>query len=123
MHKVVLVILLLATVSANAQDASCTSLRNDIYSLNSDKEKLKPHIKELAERVSQKDNCARNLLGRMYAEGYYFDKDDDRAYAIFYELSNVGYAPAQYNLAFTLTQKQDVEPKLVFVYLQGIPLI
>jgi hypothetical protein len=122
MHKLVFAILFFVTASVNAQDTSCTSLRNSIYSSSSDKENLKPYIKELADAVSQKDSCARNLLGRMYAEGHYFAKDDDRAYAIFYELSNVGYAPAQYNLAFTLTQKQDVDPRLVFVYLQGLVL-
>ena len=122
MHKIVIAILLAIVLSAHAQDTSCVALKNDIYSLNSDKEKLKIYIKELAEAVKENNNCAKNLLGRMYAEGYYFSQDEDRAYAIFYELSNLGYAPAQYNLAYTLSEKKDVEPKLVFIYLQGLVL-
>jgi hypothetical protein len=120
MHKIVLWFLFVLPLAANAQDSNCVAIKDAIYALNADKEKLKPHIENLSKLVNSDDKCAKNLVGRMYSEGYYLPRDSERSYAIFYELSNSGYVPAQYNLAYVLTEKKDVNPEIVFVYLQGL---
>jgi TPR repeat protein len=111
MRKFILYFLLVLPFAANAQESNCVALKDAIYALNGDKEKLKPHIENLSKLVSNDDKCAKNLVGRMYSEGYYFPRDSERSYAIFYELSNAGYAPAQYNLAYVLAEKKDVKPE------------
>lgn len=85
-----------------------------------DKNELNRRFMELDKRVKENELCAKNLLGRLYFEGVNVDKDIDRAHAIFFELANNAYPPAQFNLAFVLSKKPEVEPETVLNLLQGI---
>ena len=106
--------------AAQAQDGECASLKKAIYSKPNTENKLTRDIQELESLVKEDVKCAKNLLGRMYAEGLYFPVDKDRSYAIFYDLAQKNYPPAQYNLAHTLATQSDAEPELVLTYLQGL---
>jgi hypothetical protein len=103
--------------SVLAKDSDCDALKNAVFS---DRVPDKNWVASTIEREISRDlKCAKNLLGRMYAEGRVFDVDKDRSYAIFYDLSQAGYPPAQYNLAYLMSERSDVKPQVVLGYLQG----
>jgi hypothetical protein len=101
-----------------AKDSDCDALKNAVFS---DRVPDKNWVVSTLEREISRDlKCAKNLLGRMYAEGRVFDVDKDRSYAIFYDLSQAGYPPAQYNLAYLMSERSDIRPQVVLGYLQGL---
>jgi hypothetical protein len=74
----------------------------------------------LTQLVAADDLCAKNLVGRMYHEGIFFDPDRKRALTIFYDLANRRYPRAIFNYAFVLSQDPDTDMNLVVNLLLGI---
>lgn len=108
------------SLSAFANEADCQSMKEYLVVKRENKTELNSKFIELEKRVKDNEQCAKNLLGRLYFEGVNVDKDFDRAHAIFFELANSAYPPAQFNLAFVLSKKTEVEPEVVLNLLQGL---
>jgi len=70
--------------------------------------------------VDSDSPCYKNLMGVMLYNGMYFDKDEDRAEKIFYDLSNKNYPEAQFNFALAMTKRYDQDPENVITLLLGI---
>jgi TPR repeat protein len=108
------------SLSAFANEADCQSIKEYFVVKREDKNELKKMLLELDKRVKENEQCAQNLLGRIYFEGINLEKDFDRAHAIFFELSNKAYPPSQFNLAFVLSKKPEVDSEVVLNLLQGL---
>lgn len=97
--------------------ASCDSLRGEFMAASRPSSAA---FSSLSVLVKEDDLCAKNLVGRLYYEGRHFSKDLERAHSIFYELSERNYPPAQFNLAYKLSNDEEVDPRVVVSLLQGI---
>ena len=120
MRILLLMFYLIVSLNASAKETECQSLKKFFSSQVENKNELNKKFKELNRRVSKNQLCAKNLLGRIYFEGKNVNQDFDRAHAIFFELAEIAYPPAQYNLAFVLSKKPAVEPEVVLSLLQGL---
>jgi len=120
MRNTLLFLFLAFSLSAFANEADCQSMKEYFVVKRDDKNELNRRFLELDKRVKDNEQCAKNLLGRLYFEGVNVDKDFDRAHAIFFDLANNAYPPAQFNLAFVLSKKTEVEPEIVLNLLQGL---
>jgi len=112
----------LSTGQALANEKACTSLKEFFQKKQTADEQLKTAFVELEGQIKADAKCAKNLLGRIYFEGVNAPRDHERAHAIFYDLADKGYPPAQFNLAFVLARKPNVEPEAILALLQGIVL-
>jgi len=77
-------------------------------------------IKEFEKGVAEDNLCFKNLMGVLFYEGKFFDKNQKRAEQIFYDLSNKNYPEAQFNFAWTMTKRDDQNPENVVTLLLGI---
>lgn len=67
------------------------------------------------------DPCVKNVIGKIFALGKGgVQQDWERAYAIFNELSDAGYAPAQFNLALLLAEKEDLDLEVFLSFVVGL---
>jgi len=103
-----------------ANEADCQSMKEYFVVKRENKDELNRRFMELDRRVKDNEQCAKNLLGRVYFEGVNVEKDIDRAHAIFFDLANTAYPPAQFNLAFVLSKKPEAEPEIILNLLQGL---
>jgi hypothetical protein len=95
----------------------CTSVKDKILS---QADFSQANLASLKIGVDSDNQCFKNLMGIMLYNGLYFDKDEDRAEKIFYDLSNKDYPEAQFNFGLALTKKHDQDPENVIVLLLGI---
>jgi len=117
-------LLLLALIFANisfAAESECLSLKNKIkiQAASSIVERA-PILGEVAKLISNSENCAKNILGRLHYEGVYLIKNVEQAHAIFYDLSQQGYPPAIYNLAYLSIKEKRESPEEIVNLLHGL---
>ncbi len=115
-HKITSILLLLLAFNSVAYGSTCLELKNNFKN----KIKVNESLTELQQMISAGDPCAKNTLGVLYAQGEIFSQDNDKSYAIFYDLSQKDYPPAQLNLAISLSKKSDVFDEVIPEYLLGL---
>jgi hypothetical protein len=120
MKKIFFVFLMFFGLNIFASERQCEILKEKLAKPIENEADRQFNLTQLDVEIKSDSNCAKNLLGRLSYEGTNVPKDTDRAYAIFYDLSKANYPPAQYNFAYTLSQKGDVEPQVVIDYLKGV---
>ena len=120
MRIVFIVFYFVLALNASAKEPDCQSLKRFFSSQVENKDKLNRKFTELNRRVKNDHACAKNLLGRIYFEGKNINQDVERAHAIFFELAEKAYPPAQYNLAFVLSKNPEIEPEVVLSLLQAL---
>ena len=120
MRIVFIVFYFVLALTASAKEPDCQSLKRFFSSQVENKDKLNRKFTELNRRVKNDHACAKNLLGKIYFEGKNINQDVERAHAIFFELAEKAYPPAQYNLAFVLSKNPTIEPEVVLSLLQAL---
>jgi hypothetical protein len=105
---------------AHASEGNCEVLKNFFTETRPKDAQFTNAIKNLDLLIQKNDYCAKNLLGRVYYEGLNFAKDDSKAYAIFFDLSERNYPAAQFNLAFLLSKHKGSDPEVTLTLLQGL---
>ena len=105
---------------AAASAASCDDLRIFFQKPKVDNTEISVKVNELEELINQNDMCAKNLFGRLEYEGQYFQKNDSNAKGVFIDLSNQGYPPAMFNLAYMQSLEKSSNPEEVRGLLLGI---
>mgnify|MGYP002152378157 CR=1 FL=1 len=107
------------STSTAAQDHSCTDLTNSaaLAEVATSSEKS-AFLQLLNDRIAANDLCAKNLLGRLYYTGQLLGQDQKKAQLIFRDVSEQGFPPGLYNLAYVETRNPDAE-KLILISLIG----
>jgi hypothetical protein len=105
----------------HAGEGNCEDLRKKINAgiEISDAEKRK-FIDDISGMVNQNLSCAKNLMGRIYYNGFIVAQDKDKAHAIFYDLSKDGYPPSLYNLAYYFISENKGDPSPNMDLLHGL---
>ncbi|MEA9567534.1 hypothetical protein [Polynucleobacter sp. AP-Nickl1-40-C4] len=103
-----------------ASAVSCDDLRIFFQQPKVDNAEISLKVNELEGLINQNDMCAKNLFGRLEYEGQYFPKNDSNAKRIFIDLSNQGYPPAMFNLAYIQAIDKSSNPEEVLGLLLGI---
>jgi hypothetical protein len=104
--------------NVNAAEKDCESIKRRVSSASSgDRASV---LKELEPLLRKEEPCAKNLLGRLHFEGKIIEKNHEKAHAIFFDLSQRGYPPAMYNLAYFFIQKKDTPPDEIITFLHGL---
>jgi hypothetical protein len=115
--QLVLALLISAFCSyARADNRACERLREELEAGHN----VSSSLKQLETEISHGSPCAKNTLGVLYAKGSIFSRDTDRAYAIFYDLSQSNYPPAQLNLALILVERRAPFDVALPSYLLGL---
>lgn len=70
--------------------------------------------------IQKNENCAKNLLGRIYFEGVIVPQNKERAQGIFYDLAEREYPPGFYNLAFFFVVENKGDPAVNMDLLHGL---
>ena len=94
----------------------CVAFREKV--INS--KKSKEILDELFSKIDEDDFCAKNILGILHAKGLHVEKDFERSYAIFHNLSEKNYPPSQLNLALLLAKKEGHSSETLINLLIGI---
>ncbi len=94
----------------------CVAFREKV--INS--KKSKEILDELFLKIDEDDFCAKNILGILHAKGLHVEKDFERSYAIFHNLSEKNYPPSQLNLALLLAKKEGHSSETLINLLIGI---
>jgi len=92
------------------------------YEASVDSGRIAPSLfEEMEKSAVSGDPCVKNLIGKIFALGTGgVPQDWERAYAIFNELSDTGYAPAQFNLALLLAEKDDMNLEAFLSFALGL---
>ena len=98
----------------------CEVMRTEANQLNKSSLQLQTSISKIETAALNGNFCAKNIIGRFYYEGKIVDKDRNRAKAIFADLTNSGYAPSSFNLAFALSEDEAPNLELISNLLIGI---
>lgn len=115
------VILFVSFLSGHAfADSECDDLRAKIFDSPAAGNAPSAVIEKLQQQADTGSLCAKNIIGRMFSQGHLVETDHERAYAIFYDLAEQKYPPGQYNFAYVLSKRSDVDPSVVLAYLQGL---
>lgn len=77
-------------------------------------------LKDLERLILNNEYCAKNILGKLYYGGIYLIRNIDRAHEIFYDLTQRGYPPAAFNLAYFTIQEKKESPELIINFLDGL---
>lgn len=91
------------THCAFASERDCAQLRENLQNGRD----VTDSVKQLSLAISRGSQCAKNTLGVLYAKGVVVALDKDHAYAIFYDLAQVNYPPAQLNLALLWAERRE----------------
>jgi hypothetical protein len=111
-------LLILGGVNVNAAEKNCDGIKRRVFSASpADSATV---LKELEPLLRKEEPCAKNFLGRLHFEGKIIEKDHEKAHAIFFDLSQRGYPPAMYNLAYFFIQKKDTPPDEIITFLHGL---
>jgi hypothetical protein len=94
----------------------CVAFRTKV--INS--KKSKEILDELFLKIDEDDFCAKNILGILHAKGLHVEKDFEKSYAIFHNLSEKNYPPSQLNLALLLAKKEGHSSETLINLLIGI---
>ncbi len=110
-------LLLVSLWTSGALAADCSD-----YEASVDAGRITPLLFEEMEKSAVRgDLCVKNLIGKIFALGKGgVSQDWERAYAIFNELSDAGYAPAQFNLALLLAEKDDLDLEAFLSFAVGL---
>jgi len=103
-----------------AMAITCGDLRNYFQKSNLEDTDTKERLSQLQLMINENDYCAKNLLGRLEYQGIFVDKNIDNAKNIFIDLSNLGYPPAMFNLAYLQSEQKNSNPEAVLGLLAGI---
>lgn len=106
----------LLALGKSAYGYSCEELKQNFEK----KEAIQESLADLNRNLSGTDLCYKNLSGMLYAKGEVVPKDLERAYEIFYALSDEGYPQAQLNLGILLARRDSGFDVSVYEYLLGI---
>jgi hypothetical protein len=98
----------------------CEVMKSDATKLNKSSLHLKTSIAQIETAALNGNSCAKNIIGRFFYEGRIIEKDRNRAKAIFADLTNSGYAPSSFNLAFALSEDDAPNLELISNLLIGI---
>ena len=122
MNKVFkLSLLLTALTSAGLCFAdACDDMKAEVNNLTKSSTNLNASISKIESKALNGDNCAKNIIGRLFYEGKIVGKDRARAKAIFADLTNLGYAPSSFNLAFAISEEDNPNLELISNLLVGI---
>lgn len=107
--------------SSYGGESNCDQLKKTINS----KEHLNLELKSkffdnLNSLIQQNENCAKNLLGRIYFEGVLIPQDKEKAQGIFYDLAEKEYPPGFYNLAYFFITENKGDPAVNMDLLHGL---
>lgn len=117
----VIVMALVFWMPATAQDNSCADLTsNPALAKTASSTDKSTFLKLLNERVSANDLCAKNLLGRLYYTGQILGQDHKKAQLIFGDVSEQGFPPGLYNLAYVESKNPDAEQLILISLIGGI---
>jgi TPR repeat protein len=108
----------ICTAAHAFSDLDCRRLERNIFDPSNFPSEAA--ITAIESAATKGDLCARNLSGRMFAEGRGAPSDWERAYTIFSELANSNYPPAQLNLAILISDKSDLDIPAFISYLTGL---
>jgi hypothetical protein len=119
--KALMLLHLLSGAVAKAAEAECEPLKDKLLASS----KLSPRdrsisLVDLEQLILKGEDCAKNLLGRIYYEGGTLPKDVNKAHEIFYDLSLKGYPPATFNLAYLSIKESRESPENIVGLLQGL---
>jgi hypothetical protein len=107
--------------AAHAAESDCDGLRKIVNQKNNlDESSKKAFFFEIDLLIKKDENCAKNLLGRMYFEGYLVPADKQKAHGIFYDLTLKNYPPSFYNLAYFFISENKGEPEINLNLLHGL---
>jgi hypothetical protein len=98
----------------------CEVMKSEANKLNKSSLNLKTSIARIETTALNGNFCAKNIIGRFFYEGRIIEKDRNRAKAIFADLTNSGYAPSSFNLAFALSEDDAPNLELISNLLIGI---
>jgi hypothetical protein len=115
---IALVALSIFSTLSHAND--CESMKSDVNKLDKSSLNLKSTIEKIESAALKGNFCAKNIIGRIFYEGKIVEKDKNRAKAIFTDLTNLGYAPSSFNLAFALSEEDVPNLDLISNLLIGI---
>lgn len=116
----ILVSLISLPIAVRAESYECEQLNTKLKNIPLSDKQISEVLLDLSSAVEGGDVCAKNILGRLLYQGSLIAHDPQRATAIFSDLSNKGFPPSQFNLAFVLTQNPAQDPEPVVRLLQGI---
>ena len=95
----------------------CSDLRKKYLT---EKNASKSDLKILEEKINANDLCVKNLFGVLLTTGNYFELDMQKAYSVFYDLSEKNYPPATLNLAIFISKDDNTDAYNVIYLLLGI---
>lgn len=107
---------------SRASDADCDDLKSVYGDVVAKKkgDRRGQFVESLASAVRDDRLCAKNLYGRALVEGVVFEKNLMKAYSVFMDLSDRGYPPAMYNVAFISMEERLNSPEVIFSILHGL---
>jgi hypothetical protein len=109
----------LPLISIANEGLECNELKRDIFSQSLQKEIV---LNKLEKKIQENDFCSKNIMGILYAEGIYLNKNFVNSYSIFSDLSNQNYPPSQFNLGKLLSTQSDHLPENLIAYLLGLTI-
>ncbi len=112
----------LTSISCNLyaeEDAKCKELKSKILT---SEVQGRAAFDELNSRIASNDQCSKNILGIMFAQGVLVEKSFNKAYSIFSDLSDMNYPPAQFNLALLVSKQSDHSEESLVNYLLGLSI-
>ncbi len=101
------------------EGVECSKLKKEIFSQVLQKEVA---LSKLQKKIQENDFCTKNIMGILYAEGIYLNKDFVSAYSIFSDLSNKNYPPSQFNLGKLISTQRDHSTENLISYLLGLTI-
>ncbi len=109
----------LPLISFAEESLECNKLKREIFSQSLQKEVA---LIKLEKKIQENDYCSKNIMGILYAEGIYLNKNFVNAYSIFSDLSNQNYPPSQFNLGKLLSTQSDHSTENLIAYLLGLTI-
>jgi hypothetical protein len=97
----------------------CNKLKREVFSQSIQKDII---LSKLEKKIQENDFCSKNIMGILYAEGIYLNKNFVSAYSIFSDLSNQNYPPSQFNLGKLLSTQSDHSTENLIAYLLGLTI-
>ena len=108
-------------VASHGKETDCDSLKKVLNAkeiVGIDEKKV--FFEKLNSLILNNENCAKNLLGRIYFEGGIVSQNKDKAQGIFYDLAEKEYPPGLYNLAYFFITQSKGDPAVNMDLLHGL---
>lgn len=116
-----MLILFMISMPSHSVESDCVELKKvvntkEVLTIETKKE----FFEKLNSLIQKKENCAKNLLGRIYFEGLLVPQDKEKAQGIFYDLAENEYPPGFYNLAYFFVTQNKGDPAVNMNLLHGL---